>query len=569
MKRLRMSRVSLTAVVAILLVGACAPGPSTTGPGQPAGGGQPARQPAAPKVLTLAITRELDVWNTDLTRVTRGGGISLLTSVAHNSLVVETDTFSWVPELAVEQLSVEKGTWRLNPDNSMVTTWRIHENVRWHDGAPFTSDDLMFTFNVMKDPEVPNSVAAAVRIMQSASAPDPYTFVINWGAPYVDADQAPWLTIMPRHLLEAEYRSDKAGFPAHPWMSSEFIGLGPYRLSKWEKGSHMELTRFDQYFRGRPPLDTVVVRFIPDENVRVAGILAGSLDLIPPLVSDIDAGLEVRRRWEGTGNRVGGTLTGRFLTVETQHRTEIARPVDGLADVRVRRAFYQAIDRQQLADAMTQGLAPPADSWFFPGHELRPQLDASIPRLPYDPAAALQQLGQVGWARGSDGILVHQQTGEPFNVQIKADREEQRVASIVANHWRAIGARVEEFAIGAGRSDLEELSTSPGAWMGTQLFSNMYTNRFHSAAIAGPGNRWTGRNRSGYNNPRLDAILDQLVRTIAPSERLPLHRELLQEQMGNLVVMPLFWEYQLFFVAKGVKGIGHGDVLNVFEWDKE
>ncbi|MBM2811204.1 MAG: hypothetical protein HW416_1963 [Chloroflexi bacterium] len=553
--------ISIIALTVLLLGSACAPGSA------PATASQPDAQAGAPKVLTLAIARELDVWNLDLSRGTRGGGIDLLSTIAHNYLVAE-DGFSWVPELAVEQLSVEKGTWQLNPDNSMVTTWRIHQNGRWHDGAPFTSDDLMFTFDVMKDPEIPNSSATAVRIMESASAPDPYTFVINWRAPYVDADQAPWLTPMPRHLLEAAYRSDKAGFPAHRWMSSEFIGLGPYRLSNWEKGSHLELTRFDQYFRGRPPLDTVVVRFIPDENARLAGMLAGSLDLIPSLGSGIDAALEVRRRWEGTGNRVGGSLSGRFFTVETQHRTEIARPDHGLADVRVRRAFYQAIDRQEITDAINQGLAPPADSWFFPGHELRPQLEASIPRFPYDPAAALQQLGQVGWARGSDGIMVHQQTGESFNVQIKADRATQKVASIVADQWRAVGAHVEEFGA-AAPGDLEELSTSPGAWMGSQGFSNMYTDRFHSGYIAGPDNRWTGRNRSGYNSPRLDQILEQLVRTIEPSKRLPLHRELLQEQMGNLVVMPLFWEYQPFFVAKGVKGVGHVSERRIFDWDKE
>lgn len=116
---------------------------------------------------------------------------------------------------------------------------------------------------------------------------------------------------------------------------------------------------------------------------------------------------------------------------------------------------------------------------------------------------------------------------------------------------------------------LEALSTSPGAWMGTQLFYNMYTDRFHSRATAAPSNRWTGRNRSGYNSPRLDAILDQLVATVAPAERIPLHRELLQEQMGNLVVMPLHWDFNPYFITRGVRGVGNASAWNLFEWDKE
>ncbi|MBM2812569.1 MAG: hypothetical protein HW416_3328 [Chloroflexi bacterium] len=567
MKRVFATAAPLFAIVAVF-ISACAPGPSTT-PGQPAGGEQGAQRSSEPKVLTVAIVSELEAWNTDLIRASRSGGITLLHHIAHNKLVVETGAFAWVPQLAVEQLSIEKGTWQVNPDKTMVTTWRIHPNVRWHDGAPFTSDDLMFTFNVMKDPEIPNPVTAPLRVMQSATAPDPYTFVINWSAPYVDADQAPWLTIMPRHLMEDAYKNDKAGFLSHPWITTDFVGLGPYRLSKWERGSHMEFTRFDQYFRGRPPLDTVIMRFIPDETVQVAAMLAGSLDAIPASGSGTDVALEVQRRWEGTGNRVGGNLSGRFYDVEPQHRTEVARPLNGLADVTVRRAFYQAIDRDQLVDALSQGLGPPADSWFFPGHELRPQIESAIPRFPYDVTAAARQLGEAGWTRGADRILVHSQTGSPFDVQIATQREDAKAASIVANAWRAIGARVEEFPITADRlDDLEALSKSPGARMGSQTFFNMYTNRFHSAGIAAPGNRWTGRNRSGYNNPRMDALLDQLVATIAPAERLPLHRELLQEQMGDLVVMPLYWGYDSYFVAKGVKG-GSGDGWNFFEWDKE
>ncbi|MBM2811931.1 MAG: hypothetical protein HW416_2690, partial [Chloroflexi bacterium] len=313
--------------------------------------------------------------------------------------------------------------------------------------SPSSSDDLLFTFTVMKDPEVPNAGGAALRVMQSASTPDPQTFVINWAAPYTDANQAPWLTPMPRHLLEEAYLRDRANLPSHPWMTTDFVGLGPYRVARWERGAFLEFTRFDDYFKGRPRLDGIIVKFIADENIMIATILAGELDLIPAFNFDLDAALEVKRRWEGTGNRVEGNLSGRFNTVETQHRLEMARPLNGLANVAVRRAFYHAIDRGEIAQSIGQGLGPPADSWFFPEHELRAQLESSIPPFPYDPGRAQQVLVEVGWTRGPDGILTNQ-AGDKFEVQIAGTRDVLKVQSVVATYWRAIGARVEEFPIG-------------------------------------------------------------------------------------------------------------------------
>jgi peptide/nickel transport system substrate-binding protein len=105
----------------------------------------------------------------------------------------------------------------------MDTTWLLRPNIKWHDGTPMTSDDLLFSFTVIADPEIPNQVGAPLRLMASATAPDPYTFVVHWSAPYIDADQAPGLTPMPRHILGEIYRTDKAALPIHPWMTTDFV----------------------------------------------------------------------------------------------------------------------------------------------------------------------------------------------------------------------------------------------------------------------------------------------------------------------------------------------------------
>jgi ABC-type transport system substrate-binding protein len=137
------------------------------------------------------------------------------------------DQFVWVPQLAVEQISADRGTWTVNPDNTMDTTWRIHPNIKWHDGALFTSADLAFAFTVYKESGIPTRIASQLRLMQTVAAADPLTLTIHWTNPYAFADQALGLEPMPKHLLEEAWLNDKAGLLSNAALQAGFVGLGP------------------------------------------------------------------------------------------------------------------------------------------------------------------------------------------------------------------------------------------------------------------------------------------------------------------------------------------------------
>ena len=315
--------------------------------------------------MTLAILVEPHGFVFDLTQQpSRVGGVKQPPPIVHNLLTVENDKGVWEPQLATEQISVERGTWRPNPDGSMDTTWTVRPGVKWHDGSPFTSDDLLFGWQVFTDPQIPNRQSAITRLMVSAMAPDPLTLVVHWSAPSASADQALGLTPLPRHLLEDTYLADKPTFASSPRLSTQFVGLGPYRLLHWEPGSHLEFSRFDAYWRGRPPLDSVIVRFLGDPNTMVANILSGAVDVLLAPGVDLEAALDVKQRWEGTGHQVLVGLSGNLRVMDPQFRPEYARPRGGLTNTAVRQALYHAIDRQSIVDAGSQGLAPIADSWF-------------------------------------------------------------------------------------------------------------------------------------------------------------------------------------------------------------
>src|SRR4029434_4832978 len=155
--------------------------------------------------------------------------------------------------------------WRVNADGSMDMTWRLRPNVKWHDGTAFTSADMVFSLEVLKDRALPPTASAgSLRLMESATAPDDLTFVVHHSQVDAAASEATGLIPLARHVFEDLYRTDKAAFVNSSRFRSDFVGLGPYRVTNWELGSFIELARFDDYFAGRPPFDSVLVRFVHD-----------------------------------------------------------------------------------------------------------------------------------------------------------------------------------------------------------------------------------------------------------------------------------------------------------------
>lgn len=497
--------------------------------------------------------------------------------IAHDFLMVRNDKYEYQPQLAIGRISLDDGTWRVNPDGSMETTWKLRPDIKWHDGTLFTSADLVFTLTALTDPEIDIPLLPRPDLMRSATATDPLTFSVQWSSVYTGADATFGFVPLPRHLLESAYLGDKADFRANRWFTTDFIGLGPYRLDTWQQGSHIEFSRFDNYYQGRPPFDRVVVRFLRDPNTMVANILSGAVDIVLPEGVGIDAALEVQRRWDGTGNQVRFDIRENMRMMDIQHRPELARPVNGLANRTVRQAFYHAIDRQALTEAVTRGVGPVADGWVLPDAPFRRDVEAAIPQFPYDPSRAVELLATVGWARNTDAVLQHTQTGDRFEVLINSNMTPDSAGemAVIADGWKAIGAQ-PQFDTATTRANPNQSSVFQGVNLAGPQASGLYESRLHSRNISSAANRWTGQNRSGYDNPRADALFDQLGSEFDGNRRLALHRQLLQEVMSDVAIMPLYWQVVPVLALKGVRShkmvsstLGSASTWNFFDWDRE
>jgi len=570
------NRLSTIFAAAALVATACAP---TIGPESSAS--SPASsviQPITRKVVTFADGYEPKAITETFVpgHQSSGNNVKL---IVQDALVSNPQFQVYEPQLATELPSLDKSTWKLNPDGTVETIWRLRPNVKWHDGQPFTADDLVFTFQVSRDTSVAGvAVTPTDRLIDSVSASDPLTFVMHWNAPYAVADRTSVGDILPKHLLADLYQTDKTSFANSAVFSTEFIGLGPFRMVRWDQGSQVEAARFDDYYRGRPALDTIIVRFVSDPNALVAMALAGTADAVLSGASgsslSLDQALEVKKRWEGTGNQVLTSQTGNVLWTEAQFNTDYARPPGVLADVVVRQALLQGIDRQSLTDVMTNGLSQVADSFYLPGEPLRSELESSIAKYPYDATRAAQLLTQAGWTRGADGVLARGSDGQRMELDFWArEGATDKVAAIITDDWKRLGVVGTPYIIPAARrTDREYEAKRPGFLCCVRVgYDTFHSGKLHQRQIPTAATNWNGINYGGYVNPRADAIVDTLNSTIDPKARLPLERDLVHEYTANVAILPMWWEIFPILLVEGVNGPRPNFMsatANMFEWDR-
>jgi peptide/nickel transport system substrate-binding protein len=554
-------------VVAVTAVGCAPQAAPPMAPVQPAQVEAPA--PRVPKVLTIGTQRGIGSFSPFGGTLGAGYGAGIV----HDLLTREVRPTVFEGVLA-EMISVENGTWRLNPDGSMDTTWKLKPNVKWHDGTPFTADDMVFTATVYRDRDMGASFAGLMRAMESVSAPDALTFEIHWSTVDAKADQAPGLLPLPKHLLEESYRTNKQGLANLPYFTTDFVGLGPFKLGNWEPGIETEFVRFDDYYRGPATIDRIILRAIPDPNAMIANIMAGSVDVLVPPGPDIESAGAVKERWAGTGNQV---LTQVLDSINSayilQYRPELARPRNGLTNRDVREALYRAVDRPAMSEELTFGLAPVADSYVAPWYSFRKEVESGIPQYPYDMRRAQELLTKAGWVKGADGILVHQQTGDRFQVQLAGMERSiiQKQQPIIAQQWKALGAEVEQYVLPpALANDAKTLSTMSGPFMGRAPASRYYWDRnLHTGQIPTEANKWAGWNRPGYSTPESDRILDQLNGSIDSRERVGIIRQAVQLHMREVVFFPYMWEVEPFFALANIKiPEGKTTSYDVYEWQK-
>ncbi|MBI4212944.1 MAG: hypothetical protein HY534_01425, partial [Chloroflexi bacterium] len=366
------------------------------------------------------------------------------------------------------------------------------------------------------------------------------------------------------------------------YFTTEFVGAGPFKLMRWEPGSHLEFERFEGYYRGPAKISSVTIRIIPDANTMAANILAEAVDVVLPAGIDVETAMEIRQRWQqqGTGHQVLMEGDDKLEQFELMLDPTYARPVNGMPQQAVRQALFQAIDRQELMSVMTQGLSQVPNSFYFPKDENYPFLKDWIDgpnftyRYPYDSRRAQELLASAGWTPGPDGIRVHQPSGERFAYQVlvRQGNGPLKQGTIIRDYWKTVGVDLDVHSMTTSETnDNEFLATRTGAAMTTNSGAAFYGLRLHSSSIPRPETRWTGNNRGRLSSPVVDRILEEIPRTINRDARTELHKQLISEISGKVIHHPFYWQIVPILMLKGVSGphlVGSTSAGNIWEWDK-
>jgi peptide/nickel transport system substrate-binding protein len=371
-----------------------------------------------------------------------------------------------------------------------------------------TSADVRYTFEWILDPKNRSPHRATYDAISRIDTPDPHTVVFRLKQPF-----APFLIGMARGIVPAG--SGAGGYAPVP-------GAGTYRMDDFRPDEGASLSRFEGYHGTPPPIAKVIVKFIPDSNIRFLELKKGSVnfvlngidpDLLPAALSNRNLAMD-----EAAGGNVS------YLGFNLRDRT--------LSDVRVRRAIALAIDREAIARAIWKGLADPVDSILPPGFWAHAD---GAPPLKHDLAEAKRLLDLAGY-RDPDGDGPKQR----FTLTYKTSQNElrRRIAAVIQEQLRQAGIAVEiqSYEWGTFFSDIRKGSFQLYGltWVGI-ADPDIFHYAFHSSQFPP-----AGANRGGYVNPELDRLLEAGRRETSRAARKEIYRRVQALLARDLPVVPLW-----------------------------
>ncbi|HVL70204.1 MAG TPA: ABC transporter substrate-binding protein [Vicinamibacterales bacterium] len=461
-----------------------------------------------PVTLVVALASDPGALNP---AVTTSGNTHPVTDQLFNGLVGLDEAFNPVPELA-ERWSIE--------DDGRTYRFFLRPGVRWHDGTPFTSADVRFTFEAALLRYHSRTRAALEGVIEAIETPDDLTVIFRLTRPYspllqrLDVVEA---SIIPRHQYDG-----------HDLLTGEPtrrpIGTGPFRIVSHTPSDRIVLERNTQYFRpGLPRVDRVVFRILPNAAAAVAALEAGEVDY----VSGVPGPAIPRLRASPAVTVVPGTAgPGGALCQDVLIPNLARRPFN---DPRVRRAFAHAIDRAFIHERVYYGLGRVATGPI--SHLMTWAYTADVPQYRHDPAEANRLLDAAGHPRGRDGVRMrltfthaatHQRLGQAL-------REGLKLAGIdLALETRDFNAAVEQVFVKKA-FDLGVASYCNG------VDPDIGVRRAYVSSNIGP---YPFSNGAGYRNPRIDALFEEASRQQDRARRRDLYVEIQRILAADV---PYFW----------------------------
>jgi peptide/nickel transport system substrate-binding protein len=444
--------------------------------------------------------------------ISTGADVHTIADSMFNGLVGLDAGLNPIPDLAQ--------SWEINED-STVYTFHLAPNVQWHDGQPFSSADVKFSFEQILFNFHSRTKAGLGSVIEAIETPDEQTVVFRFKEPYgpllqrLDVTEAP---ILPQHIYEG---TDPNTNPAN----LQPVGTGPFKLESYTKDDNVTLVRNENYFKpGLPYLDRLIFKVIPDANTQLLALEQGEIDYLGSVPGSEVERLRGLNQFDLVGTTTGPGGGNCIMTIGFNLERDIFK------DLRVRQAIAHAINRQQIVDQVIFGqgqvASAPISSGIAWGHEA-----GLLDQYDYNPGKAAQLLDEAGYPLNAEGArfsfdIVHFPTFNKYSEVMK-----QNLAEIGVN----LSARpLERAATVDTVFNLRDFDTTlisycngtdPDIGVRRMYVSNNIGNiPFSNAAT--------------YRNPQIDELFAAAGATANIAERSRLYREA-QEILAQ--DLPYWW----------------------------
>jgi peptide/nickel transport system substrate-binding protein len=406
-------------------------------------------------------------------------------------------------------------------EDHLTYTFTIRDGVQWHDGEPFTVDDVLFSIKAIMLPSVDSAHARGYFADLSEVSVDRENRQITFhmAQPYfLNADVlGGTLDIVPEHVYDPEgvlrdydyseiiattltsnpeLRDWGLAFNRHPANRAP-VGTGPFRFMSWDAGTQIVLRRNDEYWGNPAWLDGVVVRFITDRTAALTALKAGEVDMFPRLTpiqwAEQVSGADFNRRFKKT-------------TFTIPNMAYIGWNIDTpfFNDKRVRQAMTMLVPREQFITTVMRGLGTTATGPINPGSR---DFNSEIEPWPYDPERAAELLDEAGWV-DTNGNGVRDKDGVEFRFEFSSSigsSTAPQLMAVMKDELSKVGIemteRVLEFTTLVQNARDHRYDALTMAWV-SDLTQDLY-QIWHSDSIANRGSNYVS-----YSNPEVDRLIE-------------------------------------------------------------
>jgi len=443
-------------------------------------------------------------------------------------------------------------SWTISDDYKKIT-FNLKQDIKWADDKPFTCEDVLFTWKKVTDPDTRTPYGSDYQLVSSASCANNHIFIAEYDEPYAPALET-WasLHILPEHLLKNENINDT-------YFSLNPTGTNFYALDEWTTGQQVKLKTNPNSVHGRPLLEKKITRIIPDLSSQFMELIAGNIDLMNinpiqysrvfPSRSELNDKINL---YKEMGN--GYTYFGFNLK---------KKPFD---DLNIRKAISYAINKEEIINGVLLGLGEEITSPYKPGTYWE---NKSINKISFDVGKSRELLEKSGYQLNANNI--YEKDGKPLAFEILTNQNKQRemTAVLIQRRLQDIGIdvsiRVIEWASFVNRFiKTGEFEAVVLGWS-LSLDPDQYSI-WHSSQD-GPGQF----NFIGYNNPRVDTLLENGRKELKNEKRKQIYDEFSKIIYDEQPIIYLYAGYGLTAIHKKIKGVKKitppaGVFHNDYEW---